>query len=134
MSEFHYRTSDDRVAATAGVLYDMVRGYLEAAVFTEHDNDSNDINADDQFSLEAVARATSDCAKFLHMTFDQVNIADRKLGAGQFGRDLWFTRNRHGIGFWCDVVKSTLIIGPRIISMFIEISLSFIDECSIVFK
>ena len=50
---------------------------------------------------EAIAAARNACADFLSAN---ESLALQYVNAGKtwdaFGHDLWFTRNRHGVGFW----------------------------------
>ena len=74
--------------------------YIEAAAFTDFGADS-DIPSDADFAPEAVTAARQACADFLR---DNEPLALQYVNAGKtwdaFGHDLWFTRNRHGVGFW----------------------------------
>lgn len=91
----------------------MVRGYVECAFFTAPDDDeSGNVN---EMSFHELAPDTlktmiADCEKF--QADNAANIAkldgatwdgSEKWGAYDLesvGRDLWFTRNGHGVGFW----------------------------------
>lgn len=74
--------------------------YIEAAAFTDFGSDS-EIPADADFAPEAIAAARNACADFLSAN---ESLALQYVNAGKtwdaFGHDLWFTRNRHGVGFW----------------------------------
>lgn len=97
MPEFHYGASDTSIMHVRHELTAMVRGYLEAAMFC----DTEDIPSSNLFSLSATARAYGECARFVHDNYDALWAA-RHAGLTwlQLGRDLWFTRNGHGVGFW----------------------------------
>jgi len=85
-------------------LRDFACGYVEALFFTN--GDSGD---DDEFSfnrlgaerLTQAARASiiDDCASFLSdLARDAIARSDGDYE--QAGRDFWFTRQGHGVGFW----------------------------------
>lgn len=97
MPEFHYGASDTSIMHVRHELTAMVRGYMEAAMFC----DAEDIPSSKLFALSAIARAYGECARFMHDNYDALWAA-RHTGLTwmQLGRDLWFTRNGHGVGFW----------------------------------
>lgn len=97
MPEFHYGASDTSIMHVRHELTAIVRGYLEAAMFC----DAEDIPSSKLFALSAIARAYGECARFMHDNYDALWAA-RHTGLTwmQLGRDLWFTRNGHGVGFW----------------------------------
>ena len=84
----------------------FVRCYLTAILFGEHCSDENDgeyldaVYTIDDFSPEALERATADCSAFLQ--------AAEKAGipllyadcAEQAACDFYFTSRGHGTGFW----------------------------------
>lgn len=91
-------------------LDDFTRAYLEAALWSETDDDGRPLDerhtlAD--FEPAAIAAAVADCA-----AFQAANAADIARGRrmrrndssmsteGLAGHDFWLTRNRHGAGFW----------------------------------
>ncbi len=73
----------------------LTNAYLEAVVFTDFGPDS-DIPSDAQFSPLALTEAWRDARHFYEANKDLLsdNTADSMM------HDLWFTRNRHGVGFW----------------------------------
>ncbi len=92
---------------TGTALSEMVKDYLECALFAETD-ESNDSGGDpldqnydiDDFSAEAISKAKTDCRAFLR---DAAPLLRQLLDAGTLksaGHDLWLTRNGHGAGFW----------------------------------
>ena len=82
------------------IIDTVARAYIEAAAFTDLSPDS-DIPSDADFAPEAVTAARNTCAAFLS---NNEALALQYVDAGKtwdaFGHDLWFTRNRHGVGFW----------------------------------
>ena len=86
---------------------DFLRGYLDAALFTTDETPPSGRDyvesgrADEMFPRVPAwfgAKAESDCARF-----EQENAAalDAAGSAWQNGCDFWYTRNCHGVGFWC---------------------------------
>lgn len=86
---------------------DVVDGYLEAALFFSYNPDSDqgepldeDYSVND-FTDEAVERATADCRKFLEACDPQdIEAAAEQQSYGHIGHDFWLTRNGAGVGFW----------------------------------
>ena len=84
-------------------LNSFTRGYLEAALFSTTDESREDGGdpLDKNYSIsdfapEALERAKHDCDRF----YDE-NLEDlREFDDAEAGADFWFTRNRHGVGFW----------------------------------
>ena len=77
----------------------LVFGYLEAVLFTEETFLKDDLGRTPDimdFSEKAVKRARAICEDFLGQFS---HLIDPGNGT-QDGRDIWFTRNRHGTGFW----------------------------------
>ena len=83
------------------IIDTVTLAYIEAAEFTDFGTNDSEILADADFAPEAVTAARSICAAFLR---DNEALALQYVNAGKtwdaFGHDLWFTRNRHGAGFW----------------------------------
>jgi hypothetical protein len=95
---------------------DMTRGYLVCALWSSNDESDpsggrpldENYNIED-FSVEAVTKATNDCAAFRDQ---MISLDDREAydaamdrpgewsGAEHMGHDFWLTRNGHGAGFW----------------------------------
>lgn len=75
-------------------LDDMTAAYIEAAYFTDGEE-----NEDQEFTTTFKADAYKACLNF-EAAADKLNINLRQYSAEQLGHDLWFTRNRHGVGFW----------------------------------
>lgn len=86
----------------------FTRGYLEAALFTSDprprsgewcETDDWNIDAIDLASLED---AITVCREFQAAHGDDLGRLADDYGAVdvQHGADLWYTRNRHGVGYW----------------------------------
>lgn len=84
----------------------FLRGYIDAALFTTDENPPGGMDyvesgrADDMWPAvpqSFIDEAKRDCAAF--EAANETWLAQ----AGDFeqnGSDLWYTRNRHGVGFW----------------------------------
>ena len=79
---------------------EFTHGYLEAVAFTDMQDTGDDAHGC-EFAPEAVTAAAADCARF-----QSENAAPLALAYGgddydayQAGRDFWFARNGHGVGF-----------------------------------
>lgn len=79
----------------------VLAGYIEAALWsTPGDNIEN---LDDKYSRDDLAEETvksfkQDINKFLKES--EKDLIESKLDDDQIGRDFWFTRHGHGVGFW----------------------------------
>lgn len=85
----------------------FVRGYLQAAEFTDCGPDSEaTIQEAEGWAPEAIAEAAQDCADFQAAAGDALQTAYDMEAEGlsytpeRAGVDFWFTRNHHGAGFW----------------------------------
>lgn len=80
----------------------IVRGYLEAALFCATDDDGEPLDRSGfrttQYDADAVARATEDVRRFL--SIPGVGDIVARYDDDDIGRDLYLTANRHGAGFW----------------------------------
>lgn len=94
-------------------LSDFAKGYVEAMFFT-----NGDIGDDDEWKLnnlgtgrltrKALAAIVRDCEAFLALPLGHGKVSNvlakladcRNYGLDRAGNDLWFTRQRHGVGFW----------------------------------
>ena len=72
----------------------FTRGYIECAVWTEHEITCDD---DTTLSESCLRQMVKDCADFQESHSD---LLDQCENDGQAGHDFWLTRNRHGAGFW----------------------------------
>jgi hypothetical protein len=92
-------------------LNDFAKGYVEAMFFTNGDtgddreNLLNDLGVD-RLTRASVAAIKRDCDAFLskigpdgcfmRQWLDRAEYSDERAG-----NDFWFTRQGHGVGFWC---------------------------------
>ena len=99
MPEFEMPQSAGRTFAQ---LDSTLRGYIEAAFFTECHCDNPDLESAtfDDLAPETLANMASDCARFESMIENAPWPEEFDLDYEKLGRDLWFTRNGHGVGFW----------------------------------
>jgi hypothetical protein len=88
-------------------LSDFAKGYVEAMFFTNGDTGDdnehllNDLGTE-RLTRAAVASIAKDCDLFLgsiRQWLDEVE-ANVNYDEAQAGRDLWFTRQGHGVGYW----------------------------------
>lgn len=102
MPQFVLDYGTANAATTFSRLSDFTRGYIEAMFFTE--SGSDDISEDAAFSdLDSTALATieAECQAFQTQHFGLLcEAAGRDYDDMQAGRDFWFTRNGHGVGYW----------------------------------
>lgn len=64
---------------------------------------------------EALAEAIEDCATFQREAAALLSEAyDRDYDAAQAGRDYWFTRNGHGVGYWDREALAAEGLGDRL--------------------
>jgi len=82
----------------------IVKGYIQAAFFTECNEDHPEL-ADATFSdisEESLATILVDCALFQNKSVDYLEKACELAGKSEesLGMDFWYTRNGHGVGFW----------------------------------
>lgn len=95
-------------------LDDFAKGYVEAMFFTNGDTGEDDENllndlGVDRLTKASVAKIKRDCDAFLtsfghdgcfiRQWLDRANAATG-YDDEQAGRDFWFTRQGHGVGFW----------------------------------
>ena len=114
---------------TNGIAFDdldaFARGYIEAMFFTESSAWSKAEIQDDpegwaeaeregvsdgtipsdstfgDIAPDSLARIMQDCTRFQDTASNLLREAySRDYDAAQAGRDFWFTRNGHGVGFW----------------------------------
>lgn len=86
----------------------FIAGYLEAIIFAECATDQHGEEIENlagyEFSLVAQEFCKQECARFLDTFGGLVNLAVQSESVDydhtQAGRDLWFTRQGHGVGFW----------------------------------
>lgn len=85
----------------------FIAGYIEAMLFAETatDSDGEEIDNLAGYELSATAKEESEqaCARFLEWHGEKVDLAiagSDDYDHTQAGRDFWFTRQGHGVGFW----------------------------------
>lgn len=81
---------------------DFTRGYIECLYFTDTGEDDQPAS-DAPLSADALASIIEDCEAFkaiaaLPLAHAYAHFPE--YDAAQAGRDFWFTRNGHGVGFW----------------------------------
>jgi hypothetical protein len=81
---------------------EMLRGYLECALWSSNDADNEDTPFDRDYSIDDIAEETinqaiEDCNSFMEKAGE---IKDTDNDDGRIGHDFWLTRNGHGAGFW----------------------------------
>jgi len=92
-----------RSAESGRPLDAFTRAYLTAALFTDTPEElqrSGEFQEIEPWTIanmadEAIAYAVNDCARFQELHADRIGEEIERAG-----RDLWYTRNRHGCGFW----------------------------------
>jgi len=79
-------------------LDEFARGYVEAMWFTNSGESDDALTGLDVDALapETLERIASDCAAFMAKFPNGFGHADD----AQAGRDFWFNRCGHGVGFW----------------------------------
>jgi len=85
-------------------LDSFTQGYVEAMFFTNtgtgDDGDMEHATVSD-LSEEAWSNIIRSCEAFQEKAKTLLTLAyARNYDAAQAGRDYWFTRNGHGVGFW----------------------------------
>ena len=102
--------TDDAYAALLDIarLDDFTRDYIATMIFTLTDDDGNPVDhlGAEDIERETLAAIVADCARFQAMHGETIDAAEHKPGSyddtarEHAGRDLWYTRNGHGCGFW----------------------------------
>lgn len=86
-------------------LDSFTQGYIEAMFFTDassaDDGDLEDATVAD-IAPQFLELIISDCQQFQteHAALLDRAFAEHEYDETQAGRDYWFTRNGHGVGFW----------------------------------
>ena len=80
----------------------MVRAYIECIYFTDT-GDTDQPEPDAPLHPQSIRKVAKDVKRFIEVAREQggnwlVNALTDN--AEQAGRDFWFTRNGHGVGFW----------------------------------
>lgn len=110
MPEFNMPLSGSAGYEAFSDLPPFVRGYIEAMFFTEGGTplgESGDPEDElegctfEDLAPEALEAIIRDCDEFqTEASLLLLSAYARDYSAEQAGRDLWFTRNGHGAGFW----------------------------------
>lgn len=114
MPEFILDHGSPEAARSFNSLDAFTQGYIEAMFFTSegvdsdcepgHENDLANITVA-ELAPETLEKIVSDCARF--QSENRADL-DEALDTGRIngyddagaGRDFWYTRNGHGVGFW----------------------------------
>lgn len=82
----------------------FTQGYIEAALFCEANCDNPELDGASfaEIAAESVASIIADCAAFQSANESLLDeaFANDDYDSEQAGRDYWFTRNGHGVGYW----------------------------------
>lgn len=83
-------------------LDEFTQGYVEAIFFTECHADNPEMeNCDfDDLAPETLKQIVDDCTEFQKENEIFLAQACDDYDMRRAGTDFWFTRNRHGAGFW----------------------------------
>lgn len=83
-------------------LDEFTQAYLECALWAETDqsNDQGGDPLDKNFTIDDIDPKSLKEAIFDCKQFQKENMEDIDSNFEQAGRDFWFTRNDHGVGFW----------------------------------
>lgn len=98
------------------MIDEFTRAYIECALFVS--TDDNEDPLDTNYSIadlapEALAKITTDCHAFIITNIEDIESIPEFHGEADSsgrssysnyecaGHDFWFTRNGHGVGFWC---------------------------------
>jgi len=104
MPEFKMPTG--RTVAGFNELDSFIQGFIEAMFFTECHSDNPELeNATfDDIAGEALMTIITDCQQYQQVNAQLLTQAYEHdsvdYDATMAGRDYWFTRNGHGVGFW----------------------------------
>lgn len=106
MPEFRLNIGSTADAIRFSELDAFTRGYIEAMFFTDASNpDDGDLEnaAFADLAPETLADIVAECDRFQKENADTLAAAyahPKGYTEEQAGRDFWFTRNGHGVGFW----------------------------------
>jgi len=78
---------------------EFINGYIEAFYFADTGEDGQP-PSHAQLSTEARERIEIECKAFLYRVEVYLDLCP--ADSGQAGQDFYFTRQRHGVGFWDD--------------------------------
>jgi hypothetical protein len=110
MPEYILDMGSPEGARAYNTLDSFTQGYIEAALFCGVERKENDPEKDHdkdydaafcELTPETVEEMAADCKRFQEM---YPELLDKAYATGyepvQAGRDFWFTRNGHGVGYW----------------------------------
>lgn len=102
MPEYILPLGDAEGAATFRSFDAFTRGYIEAMFFTNDPDGELEGCTVEDLSHESIEAIKMTCAAFQKTAAPLLEeaYARNDYSEEQAGRDLWFTRNGHGVGFW----------------------------------
>jgi hypothetical protein len=111
MPQFHLDYGTPEAARVYTSLDEFTQGYIEAMFFTDTSTGDDGELADASFAElapETLEKIKRDCERFqtdnaalLESVYGQRGkYEDSDYDAIKAGRDLWYTRNGHGTGYW----------------------------------
>lgn len=106
MTEFILDMGDTAGAARYAALSPFVQGYIEAAFFTSTGPDNAEEGLEHasfaELAIPAINRIVKECEAWERQNASVLALAyaSDDYEEIQAGRDYWFTRNGHGVGFW----------------------------------
>lgn len=95
--------SHSDAAIAAGTDLDaFTAAYIECIYFTET-GDTDQPSSEVVMAAETIEAIKADCAAWQAANADRLDEAYDREGydATRAGHDFWYTRNGHGVGFWC---------------------------------
>lgn len=116
MPKFILGQGDADTSRRFNALDDFTQGYIEAMFFTStgsgNDDDMEDATVA-EMALETWQKIIDDCTKWQRQNTTILALAAQQPGYGMMkaGRDYWYTRNGHGVGFWDREELEAAIIG-----------------------
>ena len=109
MPEYYIPMGSHEASDTWAELDDFTRGYIEAAFFTSAScaDDGEPENATfAEIAPSSLAAIMAECATFQAKYGPAIDAASGSHRRGRVydheaaGRDFWYTRNGHGVGYW----------------------------------
>jgi hypothetical protein len=106
MPQFILDYGTPEAARDYSALDAFTRGYIEAMFFTECHSDNPELEHATVADLapETMTKIMADCHRFQTSEAGEVLLriyeSDQPYTPEQAGRDFWFDRNGHGVGFW----------------------------------
>lgn len=116
-------------------LNNFAKGYVEAMFFTNGDTGDDREHLLNQFGVERLTRASvkaiaDDCQKFWSANKRLLTLANIDAGMEweQLGRDFWFTRQGHGVGFNDRPQLAVDVYETRLGSMWLESDKAIVSQ------